>query len=126
MPYSFVIDKQHRLVITTATGVFTTAEVLDHAQRLKRDPDFSPDLFLLFDLTAVTELRISTDDVRILSAISNFSPTSRRAIVAPSLFYFGMARMYELTRSSSTTAPEAIQVFSDRSEALQWLDCGLE
>ena len=40
MPYSYEIDKQHRLVITTATGVFTTEEVLDHAQRLKRDPDF--------------------------------------------------------------------------------------
>lgn len=44
MPCDYVIDKEHRLVVSAAKGIFTAQDALDHADRLKYDPDFSPTL----------------------------------------------------------------------------------
>jgi len=41
MPAYFRIDKEHRLVLTTISGVFTLADGLAHQAKLLKDPDFA-------------------------------------------------------------------------------------
>jgi hypothetical protein len=40
MPAYFKIDKERRLVMSTAAGVLTLADALTHQESLLKDPDF--------------------------------------------------------------------------------------
>jgi len=42
MPTFYKIDKERRLVMTTASGVTTMDDALAHQKRLLHDPDFAP------------------------------------------------------------------------------------
>ena len=44
MPCSYVIDTGKRLVITTACGCVTFAEIRAHQDKLLSDPEFNPEL----------------------------------------------------------------------------------
>lgn len=121
MPVQYVIDKERRLVISTAWGRVTFSEGREHQERLKNDPDFHSDFNQFLDATAVTTLDISSDEARILAGTSpHFSPSSRRAWVAPSAFLFGIGRMIQTYREMAG-GTEQFRVFNDRDEALKWL-----
>lgn len=54
MPVEYIIDKERRLVISTAWGRATFAEARAHQERLKDDPDFHPEFNQFLDATDVT------------------------------------------------------------------------
>ena len=56
MPISYEIDSVRRLVLATATGVLTDEDVLQHKQRLAKDPDFRPGMRELSDVRAIERL----------------------------------------------------------------------
>jgi len=120
MPVRYVIVKDRRLVVTTASGHVTFAELKTHQDRLLSDPDFNPEFNQLLDGTGVTQLDLSTDEVRMLASRRMFSPLSRRAFVAASPGVFGVARMAEAYFEISGS-PSQIMVFSDMASALKWL-----
>src|SRR5208282_5677900 len=62
MPARYVIDKQRRLVISTAWGHLTFAESRAHQDQLARDPDFSPTFDQLLDATAITTIELSAQE----------------------------------------------------------------
>src|SRR5690349_16717679 len=82
MPFTYQIDVERQLVITTASGVVTPEEVLEHQRRLAKDPLFDPRFSQLLDLTQATRTDIHAEDVRAFAARSIFAPGSRRAFVA--------------------------------------------
>jgi hypothetical protein len=53
MPIRYVIDKERRLVLTTAEDILTFAEVKLHQDRLRSDPDLDPTFNQLIDGTTV-------------------------------------------------------------------------
>ena len=121
MPVQYVIDRERRLVITTAWDRVTFAEARAHQEQLKHDPDFHPDFNQFLDATAVTALDISAEEARTIARNSpHFSASSRRAWIAPSPFLFGMGRMIETYREIAGGA-EQFRVFNDREQALKWL-----
>jgi hypothetical protein len=67
MPAYFKIDKERRLVMSAAAGVFTIDEALAHQEKLLKDLDFDPDFSQLWDLTQVTKWEITAADVRRLA-----------------------------------------------------------
>ena len=119
MAADYEIDKERRLVISTASGAFTRADVLAHREKLFNDPEYDPSFSQVIDFTPVTQFWIEPKELQSLAQTMVFSANSRRAIVAPSDLIFGFARMYEILRDSA--GETGIRVFRDRDEALDWV-----
>jgi len=120
MPASYRIDKRNRLIVSTATGVLTTDDMVQHLRRLMKDKDFDPTFSQLVDFDDVTEIAVATDDVRKMAEKSIFSPGARRALVAEkSDVAFGLSRMFEILRDLK--GDRDVRVFRDREQALAWL-----
>ncbi|MFZ0284256.1 MAG: hypothetical protein WAL32_03430 [Terriglobales bacterium] len=120
MPCGYVIDKERRLVLSTAWDVLTAAEALDHQNRLRNDTDFNPDFAQLGDGTRVTRIEATASDVQMLAERTIFSPGSRRAFVTKRTAHFGLLRMFQVYRELAGVG-EQIQVFHDTASALTWL-----
>ncbi len=115
-----VIYKEKRLVVTIEEGLVTFKDMVANHDRLLNDPDFDPEFNQLSDASLATDTDLSSKNIRSLYQRRVFSPASRRAVVAPNAFTYGMARMLqsyvELSRASVS-----VQIFRDRASALKWL-----
>jgi hypothetical protein len=119
MPTFYKIDKERKLVMSTYSGVLTIADALGHQEKLPKDPDFDPSFSQLFDVTHVTDVQLTAEDVRTLARTSVFSPDSRRAVLVDSDLKFGLARMFEVLRD--TMGEKGIRVFRNLDDALDWI-----
>jgi len=119
MPYFIRIEKERRLVFSTAYGEFTFADAQAHQRQLQSNPDFDPSFSQLLDFTQVTKIDLSADEIRILAQKSIFSPESRRAFVVKGDLAFGLARLFEILRE--TMGEQGIGVFRDLDDALEWV-----
>jgi hypothetical protein len=119
MPAYFKIDKECRLVMSTGAGVFTRSDSLAHQEKLLKDPDFSPDFSQLWDLTQVTKVELTAEEVRRIAGRPIFSSESRRAILVSSDLVFGLSRMFEIVRD--TYGEKGICVFRNLDDALEWV-----
>jgi len=118
VPASYQIDKARQLVISTASGFLTAADILAHQRKLLVDPHFDPTCSQIVDCTAVTGIHLSPDDVRAVTAATIFSAYSRRAVVVATDEQFGFANMFKMMREAQ--GEYGIRVFRDRAEALSW------
>jgi hypothetical protein len=120
---SFDFDPRHRIRLTTFRGVIDDQLLVQAYRRLVSEPDFDAFADVLIDLRDVGELRISSGGLRqlveILGAIERPGAAIEVAIVAPTNAVFGMARMYQILRSSRSG--EETKVFRSLDEALGWL-----
>jgi len=119
MPVSYEIDKEECLIVCTATGVCTLADVVRFREQLRADPDFDPTFCQLVDATGMTRAEVSPEQVRSLAEQSPFSVNSRRALVAGNDLGFGLLRVYEIVRG--LRGDTQVQVFRNRAAALEWL-----
>ena len=119
MPADYKIDKERRLVMSTASGAFTLADALAHGEKLLKDPDFEPNFSQLMDLTQITAWEIDPEELRSMAQLNVFSPQSRRAILATTDVVFGYARMFEMLRDFA--GETGIRVFRNRDDALAWV-----
>jgi hypothetical protein len=115
----YEIDKERRLITSTASGVITLPEIWAHQEKLDKDPDFDPSFAQLLDVTQVTKLKLSSEDVRRVAESNTLSTNPRLAIVATSSLVYGMARMFQIFREMK--GEEKTRVFRDRDEALAWV-----
>jgi hypothetical protein len=122
MPAFYKIDKEHRVVLSTASGVFDLAAALAHQDQLLADPDFDPTYSQLLDYSHVTDVRIDANDVRKLAERSVFWPCSRRAMYVTRDIEYGFARMFELLRENA--GEKGIRVFRNLDDALTWIFAG--
>ena len=119
MPSFYKIDKRRKLVMSSYSGVLTMADASGHQEKLRKDPDFDANFSQLFDVTHVTDVQLTAEDVRTLARAHVFSPDSRRAILVDSDLKFGLARMFEVLRD--TMGEKGIRVFRNLDEALEWI-----
>ncbi len=123
MPISYRIDRERKLVLTTATGVLTDDELLDHKQALIGDPEFEPGMRELSDVRTIERLAVTPAGVRKMVALDQEHLDRlgdyRLAIVAPADASFGTARMYQMLTEANV---QNIGVFRDMAEAEQWLE----
>jgi len=118
MTVESVILSELGVIVTRVTGTPGFQEIRQHQRSLASDPEFDPDFHHLFDLSQVQDLRITTEEIRELASSGVFSPSSRRAVVAPRDAMFGLSRMYE----GFSHLPEgAVRVFRNPEEAIRWL-----
>jgi len=119
MPAFYKIDKERRLVLSTASGVVTLADAVSHMERLSKDPDFDPSFSQISDFTHVTRIEISSDEIRRLAQRTIFSAHSRRAFIAPDETIFGIGRMFEILRGLE--GEKGIRIFRTLEQALDWV-----
>ncbi|HEV2289821.1 MAG TPA: hypothetical protein VGR81_12820 [Candidatus Acidoferrales bacterium] len=119
MPTAYTIDKTRRLVLSSASGVVTKAELVTHRRALTRDPDFDPNYSQIMDFSEVTDVDVEASDIRDLAIEHVFSTTSRRAIIARTSAVYGLARLFEIHRDMR--GERGIRVFRDREEAFAWV-----
>jgi len=119
MPAFYKIDKERRLVLSSATGSFNKEDALGHQNRLRADPDFDPTFSQLMDFTHVTQVLLTPADVKQLAISNIFSKESRRAFLVANDLEFGLARMYEILRENA--GERGIRVFRSLEEALDWV-----
>jgi len=118
MPISYLIDAEQALVYSRASGVVTEPETSMHYERIKLDPAFHPDYRQLCDLQEVSDLRTSREFLRNLAMSSIFARGTRRAIVATTDHYYGLARMMQ---TFSDLDGREVGVFRTEKEAREWL-----
>ena len=123
MPFSYVVYKEHRLVISAGSGCLTWSEIKQRQDQIRSDPDFDHEFNQLVDLRTVTSFEMNSEQTRMLARRRVFSPTSKRAFLAGDPAAFGMGRMWEILTELSEN-PSQIRVFYDLAAALKWL--GLE
>ncbi|HYA25075.1 MAG TPA: hypothetical protein VEF05_12990 [Terriglobales bacterium] len=120
MPIRSAIYKEKRLVVTIEEGRVTFGDMMANQDRLLNDPDFDPEFNQLSDATLATDTDLSASNATTLYARRVFSTAARRAVVAPSAFTYGIARMLQTYVELSKNGPH-VAVFRDRASALQWL-----
>src|SRR5262245_6201174 len=103
MPLRYIIEDEHRLVLTTGHGVLTDQEIFEYKQSvwsLQQVAGYDE----LLDMRDVERLDIpSTERIRELARLAaamDVAAPSRVAIVADDLVTFGIARIYEILRRS--------------------------
>jgi hypothetical protein len=122
MPAFYKIDKEHRVVLSTASGVFDLVAALAHQDQLLADPEFDPSYSQLLDYSHVTEVKIDANDIRKLAERSVFWPCSRRAMYVTRDIEYGFARMFEMLRENA--GEKGIRVFRNLDDALTWVFAG--
>ena len=122
MPISFEIDPRLGLVRTTATGVLTDEELLQHKRDLQGDPRFDASMKELSDIRGVERLDVTAEGVRRAVAMDQGQADAlgdyKLALVVSADVVFGMARMYQMMTEENI---EGVGVFRDIEEALEWL-----
>jgi hypothetical protein len=121
MPATYHIDADKQVVLSTATGCFTDADIFEHDDRLRADPLFQSHFRQLLDGRGVEVVEITTEGVRRMAARNPFGGGAKRAFVADRQIMYGYARMFEMLTEREQ---QDIRVFTDMAEARQWL--GLE
>ncbi len=119
MPTFFKIDKEHRLVMSSVSGVITIADALAHRENLRKHPDFDPNFSQLVDLSQVTKIEFSQEDVKRFAQDTIFSLNSRRAALATGDHAYGLARMFET--HCAFKGEEGVRVFRNLDQALDWV-----
>jgi hypothetical protein len=119
VPAFYKIDKERRLVMTSASGVTTLEDALAHQKRLLHDPDFAPSFSELVDYSHVLRLDLNTENVRELAQTTVFSADSRRAFLVNSDAAYGIAREFGQLRESK--GERGIRVFRELEDALWWV-----
>jgi hypothetical protein len=123
LPFSYVVYKEYRLVVSTGTGRVTCAEIKARQDQTRSDPDFNADFNQIVDLRTASAIGLTVDEVRWLSSRTIFSPRSRRAFIAATPAVIGMERMWE-AYTEIAQGTSQIRLFSDLASALDWLGLG--
>jgi hypothetical protein len=119
MPVTMRIDTNAETVFSDYSGCVTDADVLDHQNRLRADPNFRPHFRQLWDLRAVTQADISPDTIRTLAANNPFGQGCRRAaIVQNATAVNNVIRLFMFLHKHSSNE---FQIFFDADAARTWL-----
>jgi hypothetical protein len=119
MPLFFHVDKARKLVMTTASGVLSRADVDTHFQKLLKDPDFDARFSELGDYTHLAKIDFTADDVRDFARLNIFAPSSRRAIVVGDDSTAVLAEMFALLRQ--VEGERDVRVFRTLEEGVDWI-----
>jgi len=126
MPIEHRIDRERRIVFATAHGEMTDEDVFRYQREAWSDPALAG-YDEVVDMSDVTSIPLASGrrapELAELAARMDAPGTSARfAIVAPSDFAYGMARMYATYRGMQSQGTKQVEVFRSMAEALEWLE----
>ena len=122
MPIEYSIDKNLGVVFTTASGVLTDDEILEHKRKVIADPNFKSGYVELSDVRSVADLTLSASALEQFVAQDDADAERLRnyklAIVVSGALEFGMGAMYEMMSQANS---RDVRVFRDVGLAKEWL-----
>jgi hypothetical protein len=122
MPIETSINPDTGFRTHVVTGAFSIDDVLETLEATYAHADFRPEAAAMWDLTGASG-DPATEDIRHLAdfvgKLAGGAAAGKVALLVPSDFEFGMARMYESILGGQSSKP--IMVFRDRAEADLWL-----
>ena len=118
----FRLVHQASRLVATFEGVITDDDFIQCFRAIISLGIKEPKTNLLVDLSGIERIALQSETVRKAAAV--FKPlsmnlTRKVAIVAPRDEIYGVARMYQLLRTSS---PSELNVFRTAAGANEWLD----
>jgi hypothetical protein len=119
MPAFYHIDKDRKLVMSTASGVLTRNDISTHMMNLLKDPDFNPAFSQLADFTHMTGREFTADDIRDFARTNVFSPNSRRAFIVADDETESLAEMFAILRD--VAGERGIRIFRTLEEGIDWI-----
>ena len=119
MPISHQIDPARHLVLSIATGVLTSPEILDGQRGLRQAAGFRSDLAQVLDVSRVTEVALTEEDVFTILANSPFGAGARRVLVMPAAL---QASHLGLIAAIVRELGGAFHVVENEREAFHWLE----
>ena len=112
------VDANDRVVTLVVSGEVSDEGLLSLPAKLRTAPEVEPGFGLLIDLRNAVGRDLTPKGVHDLAELPLvLSPDSRRAVVVPSDFGFGMARMYQALRDGSGD----MRVSRNLDEARRWV-----
>jgi len=122
----YVIDAEHRVVVTLGVGTVSMLDLLDSMTRLLADARFSPAFHHIADFRRVNidTPHLSSADIRSLAARKVFDGSSRRAFVIGPSPAFDLARLYATERGAG--GETNIRTFRDLETAAEWTGVDLD
>ena len=120
VPWAVRVDLSCRISYVRLSGDVTVADFRDAQRALTEQSHFDGAFPALIDLRPVTELRLTSTDIRSLATSSPIPASTRRAILVSSDSVYGMARMYELVRESETSK-DVVRACKTIDAAAAWL-----
>jgi hypothetical protein len=127
MSVDYHIDKELQFVDILASGVLTTAELLQMYETLLEDVDYLNMIPVLTDMTDVHTLDVSLEGIVEVFAVAERRSLGRKnaksAVVVNDRGQVMFARMSAALADQSSNLPN-IAVFATREEALVWLGVG--
>jgi hypothetical protein len=122
MPLTHEIDSVRRIVIVTLSGELTDERLFTLYDELKESPEIRTDFAILIDLRQASGRNLTSAGVGALAQRPlMLSPEARRAVVVPSDFGSGMARMYNALREAQSGE---VAIFRNFAEAMRWIETG--
>ena len=119
MPCEFLIDTDHRVVISRGTGTFCHADFLEHMKALGADPRFQPEFNHMVDSRKFDAFDVTVEQIQEMGGQSIFAATSRRAFLVSSDLHYGLGRMFASYRE--VKRGQMTMVFREIREAIAWL-----
>ena len=123
MPYTSVYVDDGKGVLRTGSGVLTGLELISCAIQLGRDDEHARHLhYGLVDFSAVTEMKVTPEDIRQLVEMSRktavVTPGALVAVIAPDPLPYAIARLWH---TFAEDLGWKTNVFHTRADALAWL-----
>jgi hypothetical protein len=119
MPAFYHIDKDRKIVMSTASGVLTRNDISAHMMSLLKDPDFNPAFSQLADFSHITGRELTADDIRDFARTNVFSPGSRRAFIVADDQTQSLVEMFAILRD--VAGERGIRVFRTLEEGIDWI-----
>jgi len=129
MPIAITVNDAEGVRYSVFSGDVTGAELLQTYRRIYCASDVDPSLDGLVDMRAVRTLDVESASIwdlgRLLAGASAPGVPRRVALVAPTDFLFGTARMFEALASSQDRSTE-YRAVRRMNEARAWVDLAPE
>ena len=124
MSHHYEIDKKLGAAIWKLEGIITDEESIAATKRFFADPNYTPEIRMLWDYTGVTENKLTYNGLQAIAHHAPKNASGRRAALVRDGLDFGTSRQYEGLRY--TTLQKNLQgVFTARQDALNWLNGGM-
>jgi hypothetical protein len=118
------IDKKANLRKHKVTGILTLDALQNKLREIYEEPDYNPDMDVLWDLREADLSSFEADDVDKLSdMVSKFWGTegkSRAALVVSKDLDYGLSRMYEMLLENRISS--IVRIFREIDAALEWIE----
>jgi hypothetical protein len=121
MPYTFSIDPARNLIWERYSGTVTIDDLRNCSRGEWAHPAFRKGMHILSDFRG-TEFALTADEMRVYATLlGEGEEIGRQAIVVSTTLGRGLARMFELTAETGTTAWSSMKIFTDIAAAELWL-----